>query len=286
MVPEIPRRSLLAGMFGLLAGCSGSSDSGATTSHGDSTSSPDRTSSAASTTIHSTASENLGLEIGYTDSAELDEGEVWVADGRATRNVRRVHNYPYYEVVGSLHRKYLTFKIQAHDLPWRPVTVRLELAGKSLSPTFADLYTESYSRDIVRVGFSIGADVTADEGRLVFTNRSGEEALAAWTLSDELLARLNTPPEFTVPSIDVPARTTSPIPLSITAENTGGTAGQLYGVLSAPVRSHSDGFTIDVPPNETVTHDDTFSVTQTGTVDVTVSFGFAAVTKTVEVESS
>lgn len=188
-------------------------------------------------------------------------------------------------MVGDPESKYLTAKIQERELPWRAVTVALELDGEQFSRDFQNLYAGyDYNQDIVRVGFAMPAARTVETARILFLSESEEEVVASWRMPEAVMAQLNAPPEFTLKALEIPEEAPDKVPISVTVENTGDHRGVFYATLNASSLSHGKNINIEVPANETVTWDGgMFVYKESGTVDLTFGYGYDVITKTVEI---
>jgi len=279
----VKRRSYLASVPSslLLAGCT---QTGPSTEPTTNPSSP-TTRSTTATPSTTTTSKNRGLEIGYGESVVLVTGEVWVAEVEVARTVRDLYKHPYYDVVGDPQEKYVTVEIQERQLPWRPVTIALELDGERLGRDFQNLYAGyTYNPDIVRVGFAMPATRTVDSARILFLSESEEEVVASWRVPESVVAQLNAPPEFALEALQIPDEASENVPVTVTVENTGDHQGIFYATLNASSLSHGKGINIEVPANDTVTWDGGIFVYQdSGPVDLTFGYGYDVITETVEI---
>lgn len=215
------RRALLSSLasFPVLAGCS----SNPATTQTPTTST--RTNSTESKTTTTTTRSVQRLAIGET--ATIGEGAARLYHVEATRSIIILENI-HFGIVTESDAQFLVVAMTTQD----PVDGHIAARNATYLELDSTTYPVSEHRfhPAAGGGFNIAyrlpLQLNATSGRINWTAGDGK-TIAIWTLPEEVVQRLNNPPEFSVHSFTVPEEAASfePFDVTIDVENTGSGAG-------------------------------------------------------------
>ena len=257
------RRALLASLasLSLLSGCSGAP---ARTQTPNSTTTHKTTTEATTTsTTASTTTTQQIQELAIGETATIGDGAARLYSVEAARTIITLDGI-HFGIVTEPDAQYLVVAMTTEEAVDGHTAARTNTILELDDGTYP--VSEHRFHPAAGGGFNIAyrlpLTLDASHGRILWGPYS-DTALAAWTLPDAVITRLNNPPEFTVHAFTVPAEAASfdSFDVTIDVENTGAGDGEFTALLG------NSRATDSAPLLVTLAHGKRTTVTETKQID-------------------
>lgn len=226
------------------------------------------------------------------DTTNVGQGTVTVQSIRTQQMFIGLKAGVHPEVYGRPDTQYVIVDVLTDEIADPTQTVRnafhLSLDSTQYNVVEEYLIQNQQTKNSVSIAFPIPTPVSANTGKLVWTGESSTPD-TAWTVPQEVLDVLTSPPEFTVTAFKVPATTTqgSSIEPAITVQNSGGNDGTFIAELGSTILSDQSEIRVNVPKGERVTHVESISLYGGAGSDETIvlDWGTETMERSIHIES-
>lgn len=238
------RRSLITSFAALsvLSGCSGSPRNNQTM-----TTTEEQSSTPTTTTTAQTVQQ---LAVG--EIASIGEGAARIYAAEATRTIITLDGI-HFGIAAEPDAQFLKVAMTTKEPVDGHIAARqhtiLELDGTQYSTS--DHRFHPAPGGGFNIAYRVPLKLTATTGRIIWQDDSNT-VLAAWTLPEGVIQKLNNPPSFAVHGFTVPEEASSadPFDVEIIVENTGASAGEFKALIGKSSSTDSTPYEWSVPRGE------------------------------------